>query len=118
VDYGFKIAAQAKRDINNIWRYIARDNPANATDFCDELLLVAKSLKNLPHRHGRLAKRPHIRKVACDAYLIFYKIDEDKRTVEILRFWHSAQDQGRLLLKEELSAAYVPSPGAVAATAG
>jgi plasmid stabilization system protein ParE len=118
VDFRLKIASHAKRDINSIWRYIARDNPSNATAFCDELLLVAESLKSFPHRHGNFAKRPNIRKVAFDAYLIFYKINEENQTVEILRFWHSARNQGRLRLKEEPSQAYFASPDAVPAIAG
>jgi plasmid stabilization system protein ParE len=114
VDFRFKIASQAKRDVNSIWRYIAQDSSSNATFFfCDELLIAAESLKSFPHRHGNFAKRPNIRKVAYGAYLIFYKIDEAKRTVEILRFWHSAQDQRRLRLKEESLAAYSTSPSAV-----
>jgi hypothetical protein len=30
----------------------------------------------------------------------FYKIDEETRTVKILRFWHSSRNQDRLRLKE------------------
>jgi len=100
VDYRFKIASQAKRDLNSIWRYVARTNASNALDFGDKLLLMAESLKTFPHRHGQLAKRPNIRKVPYRSYLIFYKIDDKARTVEILRFWHAARDQRRLRLKE------------------
>ncbi len=113
MDFRFKIASQAKRDIKSIWRYIARDNASNATAFCDELFLVAESLKSFPLRHGSFVKRPNIRKVAYEAYLIFYKIDEENQTVEILRFWHSARDQGRLRLKEEPSPAYSSAPSLV-----
>lgn len=64
-------------------------------------MFEAKSLRIFPHRHGNFAKYPHIRKVSFEAYIIFYKINEETRTVEILRFWHSAQNQNRLRLKEE-----------------
>ncbi len=101
MDYRFKIAARARSDIRNIWQYIARDNVLTANLFRDRLLLAAESLQNFPHRHGNFPKRPSIRKVAFDTYLIIYKINEESRTVEILRFWHSARDQHHLRLKEE-----------------
>jgi plasmid stabilization system protein ParE len=101
MDYGFKITRQARSDLRNIWRYIARENAQTADRYCDQLLLAAESLQRLPHRHGGLVKQPHIRKVAFEAYLIFYKIDEESRTVHILRFWHGARDQQQLRLKEE-----------------
>jgi plasmid stabilization system protein ParE len=67
---------------------------------------AAESLKAFPQKHAGLPRRPHIRKVAHEAYIIFYKIDEELRVVEILRFWHGARDQRRLRLKEETSASH------------
>jgi len=101
MDFGFKVTSQAQRDLRAIWRYIANDDLRVAYRFCDELYSAAESLQNFPHRHGNLVKRPNIRKLPYKAYLIFYKIDEETRTVEILRFWHTARNQNRLRLKEE-----------------
>ncbi len=67
-------------------------------------MFEAKSLRTFPQRLGSFAKRPNIRKLPYGNYLIFYKIDEEARTVEILRFWHSALDQRRLRLREETAA--------------
>ena len=110
MDFGFKVTSQARRDLRNIWRYIAQDDPLAATHFCEELFLVAESLQRFPRRHGSFAKRPNIRKIPYESYLIFYKIDEESHTVEILRFWHGARSQNRLRLKEETAAAYAASP--------
>ncbi|MDB4793499.1 type II toxin-antitoxin system RelE/ParE family toxin [Methylacidiphilales bacterium] len=101
MDYRFKIASQAKRDIKNIWLYIARDNSTAADNFCDALLLAAESLQSFPHRIGPIARTSDIRKIAFETYLIFYRVDEKTSTVEILRFWHAARDQNRLHLREE-----------------
>jgi toxin ParE1/3/4 len=100
MDFRFKVSSQARRDLNRIGQHIARDNPSGATDFCDQLLDLAESLTTFPWRHGSFAKRPNIKKVAHEAYLIFYKIDEETRTVKILRFWHASRNQDRLRLKE------------------
>ena len=113
--YQIIITAKAERDLENIRDFIARDNPDAADTFCAELVREAKSFRTFPHRAGVFAKRPNIRKVPYQSYLVFYKIDEEARTIEILRFWHGARDQGRLRLKEEPSPAYFSSPGAVPA---
>ena len=101
MDFQFKVALRARRDFTEIWQYIAKDDPAAATKFCERLMAAAESLKVFPQKHGALRNRPEIRKVSYDAYIIFYKIDEKSRTVEIIRFWHGARDQSRLRLREE-----------------
>jgi toxin ParE1/3/4 len=108
--YQIIVTAKAEWDLENIRDFIARDNPDAADTFCAELVREAKSLRTFPHRTGTFAKRPNIRKIPYQSYLIFYKTIEKNRTVEILRFWHSARDQGRLRLKEEPSAACSASP--------
>ena len=110
--YQIIITARAERDLENIRNFIARDNPEAADDFCAKLVREAKSLRTFPHRIGTFAKRPNIRKMPYQAYLIFYKLGDEARTVEILRFWHSALDQRRLRLKEE-PAVYVATAVAV-----
>ena len=54
-----------------------------------------------PYRHSSCAGQQNIRKVPYASYLIFYKVHETERIVEILRFWHATRDQRRLRLKEE-----------------
>ena len=115
MEFQVTLTSKAERDLEQIGRYIARTDEGAAHRFCDELVFATETLRTFPHRHGNFARRPNIRKIPYEAYVIFYKIDEDNRTVEILRFWHSARDQGRLRLREEASPAYSASPGAVPA---
>jgi len=110
VEYRFKIAAEAWRDLKSIWRHIARDNPVVATSFRDELLSQAESLRFFPHRNASSGKRRDIRKLTYKSYLIFYKVDETKREISVLRFWHGAQDTDRLRLKEEGGTYSAPPP--------
>ena len=104
MEFQVSLTLQAERDLERIGRHISRDNELAARTFCQELMFEAKSLRTFPQRLGRFAKRPNIRKMPYQAYLIFYKIDEDQHTVQILRFWHAAQDRAKLRLKEEAAA--------------
>ncbi len=101
--YQIIITAKTERDLENIRDFIIRDNPNTTDDFCAELVREAQSLRTFPHRLGPFGKRSNIRKMPYRAYLIFYKIDEENHTVEILRFWHSARNQHRLRLQEEVA---------------
>jgi len=49
---------------------------------------------------GRLRKWPGVRKLVEDNYLILYRILPDQYKVRALRFWHGAQDRGKLDLGE------------------
>jgi plasmid stabilization system protein ParE len=102
VDYGLKITAQASRDLKRICELDEQNDLLGLTPYGQKLLSYAKSLRTFPYRHGTFLKSPDHRKVAVKPYLIFYKIDEENRTVEILRFWHAARDQRRLRLREEM----------------
>jgi plasmid stabilization system protein ParE len=117
MDFQVSLTPQAERDLERIGQYIARDSVQAARTFFGQLMLEAKSLKRSPRRGFTVRRQPEIRKLVFKNYLIFYKIFETEGRVEILRFWHSARDQGRLRLKEELSPAYSASPDAVPVTA-
>ena len=101
MDYGYKISSSARRDLVSIRKYIAGDDPDNASRFCIELLDVAESLRLFPYRHGSFIHQAKTRKYPYRSYLIFYDVNEESKTVQILRFWHAAQNQNRLRLKEE-----------------
>jgi len=88
----------ASRDLEKIVRYIARDNPNAAERFGLQLADRALSLAE-PHIHnagGRMPERPGVRKLVLGNYLILYRIIDAQRKVRVLRFWHGAQDRGRL----------------------
>lgn len=106
MDFGFRLTAQAKRDLKAVWRHIAYNSLSDATDFRDRLIARAESLTTFPNRHGSWVKEPNIRKVPFGSYIIFYKIHDRQHVVEILRFRHAARDQSRLRLKEDATTPY------------
>lgn len=84
----------AEADLDNIIDYIAQDNPIRAEDFGQELRAKALQLAQHPKlgRAGRPGLPPFLRElVAHRNYIIFYRVLDDSRTVEILRVKHTAQ---------------------------
>jgi addiction module RelE/StbE family toxin len=98
VEYQVIVARSALRDLEQIRSYIARDNPAASETFCLKLLSAAESLRKFPGRGGQIVERPGARFVLVHRYLIVYRIDQQSRTVRVLRFWHGARERMRMRL--------------------
>ena len=92
MDYRVILSRPALRDLGEIARYIAMDNPAAAERVGLELLRLAESLTLLPRRGGELKSRPGVRRLVHEPYLVTYRIDETKAVVFILRFWHAKRN--------------------------
>ena len=45
----------------------------------------------MPYRGSKVKKRRGVQKLIHGNYLIYYRVDESKRTVEVLRFKHGAK---------------------------
>ena len=54
---------------------------------------------HIAHRGGPVRRRPGVRKLVLRPYLIFYRVDDAARRVDVLRFWHGAQDPRGLRLE-------------------
>ena len=84
----------AEADLDNIIDYIAQDSPANAKRFGKELRDKTRQLAEFPGtgRSGRPGLPDGLRElVAHKNYIIFYRVLDESRTVEILRIKHTAQ---------------------------
>ena len=84
----------AETDLDGILDYIAKDNPIRAEEFGQELRDKTLPLAQHPKlgRTGRPALPAFLRElVAHPNYLVFYRVLEETRTVEILRVKHTAQ---------------------------
>ena len=84
----------AEADLANIIDYIAQDSPANAKRFGKELRAKTRQLAEFPGtgRSGRPGLPDWLRElVAHKNYIIFYRVLDESRTVEILRIKHTAQ---------------------------
>ena len=86
-------APQAIADLAEIVRFIAKDDPESARRIGDALIDRVAILENFPLLGSPYPKRPGVRKMVSKPYLIFYRAFPDQERVDILRYWHSAQEQ-------------------------
>lgn len=88
----------AARDLGEIRRYIARDNPERARTFVLEIRDHCRRLAQYPAIHPVEPEiDPTVRKAIHGAYLIFY--EEDELGILVLRVFHGARDLAGLVLK-------------------
>lgn len=94
---------RAESDIIEIGRYIAvdLDSPESASKLLDEFEVSISSLDSMPKRFplvrdDRLAKRG-IRLMPVKNYLVFYTIDEQTKTVNIIGVMYGKRDWRNLL---------------------
>jgi plasmid stabilization system protein ParE len=92
VDCAVIYSEAALTDLHEITAFIAADNREIAAKFANRLVDLAESLRRMPQR-GRAVKRwPEVRVIVLAPYLIFYRFDAQRNSVQVLRFWHGARD--------------------------
>ena len=87
----YRVSAAARADLDEIWFYIAQDNPDVADKFIRTLIARFPRLASMPEmgrRRDELA--PDVRSLAFGNYVIFYRPMENG--VEIARVLHGARD--------------------------
>lgn len=81
----------AREDLRGIVHYIGKDNPTRARSFGQELRAKTKPLAQHPEL-GREGRLPGIRELVIHPnYIVFYRVLDEARTVQILRVKHAAQ---------------------------
>lgn len=91
----------ARKQLEDIVDYIAFElnAPDAALDFISEVDAAAKSLAEMPYRHPvyhtAFALLEEVRWLPVKNYLIFYKVFEEEKLVEIRRVLHQLQDAER-----------------------
>jgi plasmid stabilization system protein ParE len=100
MDYKVTFAARAERDLEDIVRFLAQKNPTAAERLGCSLVDDAISLGSLPRRGVAVQGRPGYRRILRRPwFLIFYRIDETRRLVEIARIWDARQDPDMFTLR-------------------
>ena len=89
--YRVVFAPEAPARLGEIVRFIAQDDPKAAIRFGDYLVDRAQSLAEFPELGTPYRKRPHVRRLLCKPYLIYYRLRRDEQVVEIMDFWHAAR---------------------------
>lgn len=85
---------KAREDLRGIVRYIGKDSPTRARSFGNALRDKTQSLARHPElgRKGRPGLPEWLRELVVHPdYIVFYRVLDEARTVEILRVKHAAQ---------------------------
>jgi toxin ParE1/3/4 len=87
----YRLTEQARQDLDDIWLYIAEDDPATADHFLDSLYEKFVLLAEQPLL-GRLRPElaPNLRSFPVGNYVIFYRPTQDG--IEVARVLHGARD--------------------------
>lgn len=92
--YRIEWRPKAREDLRGIVQYIGKDNPTRARSFGRELHDKTLPLAQSPElgRTGRPGLPDFVRELVVHRnYIVFYRVLEKYRTVEILRLKHAAQ---------------------------
>jgi len=83
----------SRDDLHDIVRFISRDSPQRAEAYGYRLMAETDKLQDFPEI-GRVVPEytvPTIREIIVRSYRIVYRVNHERRLVEIARVWHAAR---------------------------
>jgi|ERR1700722_7515125 toxin ParE1/3/4 len=85
-------------DLEHIVRFIAGQNPAAARKLGDMIIQSGESLCFFPERHPKVRQRPGVRRfIVRKHFKVFYRVQSESRTVEVLRCWDGRRESDPIL---------------------
>jgi toxin ParE1/3/4 len=91
VDYRLLYTQRALNDLAEIVGHIAEDDADAASRFGGSLLDHVDLLARFPRMGSIIRKRPQVRKLVHSPFLIYYRLDDNKRVVEVVHVRHGAR---------------------------
>jgi addiction module RelE/StbE family toxin len=91
--YQVALSPSARRDLQDIVRYISLDSPQHAVIFGQFLVSSTKRLADFPEL-GRVVPEfddPSLREIVVRSYRVIYRVDHCDCRVDVARFWHGAR---------------------------
>lgn len=86
-----RLSPRAARDVEEIGDFIARDSPARAVSFIEELLAKCEAITETPAAWPEQpGLAPGVRRAVHQRYLLFYTVHA--RHIRIERILHGARD--------------------------
>jgi plasmid stabilization system protein ParE len=80
-------------NLERIVRSISVHNALAAKKFGFLVIQTGESLSFFPERHPKVRQRPGIRRfIVMKYYKVFYRVQSESRTVEVLRCWDGRQE--------------------------
>ena len=96
MDYRLLFTQRALNDLAEIIGNIAEDDAEAASRFGNALLDHVDLLTRFPRMGSTIRKRSRVRKLLHSPILVYYRIREDKRVVEVLHLRHGSRRPTRL----------------------
>jgi len=92
---GYKVifSTQSNCDLGQIVSFLAQKNPAAAGRLGHALVDRALSVGAMPHLGSPVRERRDVRRILHRPwFLIYYRIDDASRAIEIVRIWDARQN--------------------------
>jgi plasmid stabilization system protein ParE len=90
-------SAQSNRDLAAIVAFVAANSPEAAARLGNSLVDRALMLGAHPHLGAPVRDRQGVRRLAHRPWIvIYYRVDPERQTVEIARFWDARQNPDTL----------------------
>ncbi len=91
MDFRLQYTQRALNDLAEITAFIAEDDAESASRFGSSLLDHLDLLARFPRMGVVIAKRPAVRKLSHSPVLVYYRVHEAKRLIEVLHLRHGAR---------------------------
>ncbi|MCC7174890.1 MAG: type II toxin-antitoxin system RelE/ParE family toxin [Bryobacterales bacterium] len=88
MDFQVRISAPALRDFEQIIEYSRASFPESAERFGGAILNHLELLSRYPYIGSPVSARPGVRQLVHTPILIYYRVNPERRVVEVLHFWH------------------------------
>ena len=95
--YKIVFLPEAKSDVKEIREYLSQYYESTVKNFFALLKKRTKNLKLNPYICQPYEERPSYRRLVIGDYLVFYKVDDEKKLIQIHRISHCRRDIGRYL---------------------
>jgi len=101
--YRLEYLPAALRDMTEIVKYIGEEllNPSAAEKLIEDMIAAADKLRDFPYANAvHPVSKPlkyEYRKLIVKNYIMFYRVDENEKTVVITRVVYMRRDYGKLL---------------------
>ena len=77
-------------------RYVAQEDPVAAERIGHSLIDRVLILEQFPFLGPLFPARTGVRTLSSPPYVIFYRIEEQERCIQVLRYWHGARGEADL----------------------
>ena len=93
MDFQLLYTQRALKDLAEIIGHLAEDDADAASRFGNSLLDHVGLLPRFPRMGGVIEKRSHVRKLVHSPILVYYRVQENTRVIEVLRFRLGQEDR-------------------------